>query len=269
MDFLPEPVIQGRLFNAFRHGVLDHPALAATSGGRDLLLEEHALTCLYWFAGEDPFGVDLLHRRDEVLPTKLTRNKYLKSYATWGRRLNQARIEGLAVPVRKKDYIIPNSGVNAPKYHYPTLALEFISHRYRPIRVGISGSHVQDIPVGPFPAKISKASIRVRESACLLGIFLESSLQDPLLENYTLFLERAFFALLGFNPVVRLGLRQPFGNFARESVASLAGYLYLHEAQLRAAFPFFSTYYDQLLECMGELTNLLTCVGVYYPEDYV
>jgi hypothetical protein len=269
MDFTPEPANQARLLPAFRRGALDDPVLATTCANRDLLLREHALTCLYWFKGENPVRAHLLHRHDEVLPTKLTREQYLKHYAIWGQQISQARLEGLAIPVQEMDYIVANLGITPPPFHYPTVALDFVLCHYRPIAAGPWNCHVQDVSVGAFPAKINHATVRARELSCLLGIFIEASLQDPFLGNYTRFLERTFFALLAFNPVVRLGLPQPFGHFVRESVTSLAAYLYMNEEQLRGGFDLPRSFYYQLLECIAELANLLPHIGACSSEDCV
>ena len=76
--FLPtaETVVR----NAYSYGVYDHSELASVANSRELLLREHVLTCLYWAGGENPLEADLLHRVDEVLPTRAARDAYRAHY---------------------------------------------------------------------------------------------------------------------------------------------------------------------------------------------
>jgi hypothetical protein len=257
------------LRDAYGSGTFDHPALASTYSSDELLVREHAMTCLYWFGGRDPLNQELFQRIDDVLPTTLSHKTYLKHYRTWGQQMTQARLEDLAAPVKGQDFILPNSEITPPPFFYPLLALDFVSRHYRPDMAKLWGGHTHDDSLGCYRAQINKATIRGRELACLLGIYLEASQEDPFLLNYGLFLDRAIFTVLAFPPVVRLGMPRPFGNFVRQSMASLATYFFVNEKMVRGAFGLPSFYYDQVLECAAELVNLLPYVSAYSAEDCV
>jgi hypothetical protein len=78
------PTAEKVLRNAYPSGVLDHCGLASIANSRELLVREHVLTILYWYDGEDPLQSDLLHRRDEILPTRKARDAYMAHFRMWG-----------------------------------------------------------------------------------------------------------------------------------------------------------------------------------------
>jgi hypothetical protein len=267
MDYQPRK--QTPLRDAHPCGVYENPTIGVSFLNRELLLREHMITSLYWFGGKNPLHPNLFARLDDVLPTAPSRQGYLKHYRTWGQQMTQARIEGLAIPVQEKDYILPNAEIVPPPFHYSAIALSFILQHYGPDAPKLWCGYDQDDSLGYPPQKINKATVRVRELTCLLGIFLEACQEDVVLTNYSFFLERAIFALLAYNPVIRLGLPGPFGQFVSSSMWSLTAYFYQEETKIRAACDLPSSYLDQILECAAEFANLLPYVEAYSSEDCV
>jgi hypothetical protein len=254
------------LQNTYPCGIYDHPGIASSFASRELVLREHILTSLYWFGGRDPLSEDMLVR-GQVVSSDASREAYMKHYRIWGQRMAQARLEGMAVPVGAGDYILPDRGIVPPNHHYPTIALDFIAQYYAPGVVTGWLAFDQDPANGDAAHFHNKATVRARETVCLLGVFMESIMHVKEYANYTLFLERAIFAVMALIPVIRLGMPEPFVEFARSSVRSLAGYFYQEEAKLRQELTGMPAHhFSDLMECLGELANMIPHLGGYTPE---
>jgi hypothetical protein len=175
------PASEKVLRDAYSRGVLDHCGLASVANSHELLIREQVLTVLYWYNGEDPLQSDLLHRRDEVLPTLKARDAYMGHYRMWGQNMTQARLEGLAVKKDMRDYIMPGAKVCPPTYFYPTIVLDFLAQNYLPGVFTLFQNCPQESHDGVYAPLYDKAAIRAREAICLLGIFLEHAHEEPML----------------------------------------------------------------------------------------
>lgn len=263
--FLPQA--ETVLRNAYSYGVYDNRDLASASTSRELLLREHLLTCLYWFGGQDPLHIQLLHRRDEVLPTRKERVAYLAHFRMWGQNMSQARIEGLAVRKGIRDFIRPDATVTPPPFFYPTIGLDFLAQNYLPSICTTWQKYPQEHHHGAYGPLYDKTSVRAREVMCLLGIFLEHAREEVVLSDYCLLFDRTLFTIIALNPVLRLGMPEEFGEFVRQSLFSIALYFYSQAETIRACFEEIAPYYDQLLEGLSELCNLKPRVTPYRPDD--
>jgi hypothetical protein len=254
--------------SAFAHGVYDHPGLASVGASRELLLREHLISCLYWFAGQDPFQSHLLRRRDEVLPTRAAREAYLAHFRMWGQHMTQARFEGLAIRKGTRDFVRPDAIVTPPMFFYPTIGIGFIAQNYLPEILATWQKYPQERHPGVYGRLYDKTAVRAREVICLLGILLEHAREDAMLSEYCLLFDRTIFTLIALNPILRLGLPENFGEFVRQSLFSITLYFYSEAKTIRACFEEVPPcYYDELLEGLSELCNLKPRVTPYIQED--
>jgi hypothetical protein len=252
------------LRNAYSSGVYDHPGLASICSSREVLLREHLLTCLYWFAGQDPLGIDLLQRRDDVLPTCAAREAYRLHFRMWGQNMTQARVEGLAIRKGIRDFVRPDATISPPPFFYPTIGIGFITQNYLPGICDMWQKYPQEHHHGVYGRLYDKTAVRAREVICLLGIFLEHAQEDPMLEEYCLLFDRTLFTIIALNPVLLLGMPEKFGEFVRQSLFSFAFYFYSEAKTICAAFEEIPNYYyEQLLEGLSELCNLKPRVTPY------
>jgi hypothetical protein len=264
--FLPAPDTIIR--NAYSHGVYDDSGLASIANSRELLLREHVISCLYWAGGVDPLQADMLHRVDEVLSTRAARDAYMAHYRYWGQHMTQARLEGLAVKKERRDFIIPDAKICPPLYFYPTVALDFVAKNYLPGTLAVLRNHPQDRSCGAYAPLYDRAAIRAREVICLLAIFEEHARERAVLSDYCLLLDRTIFTVFALAPVLSLGMPRTFGEFVRHSILSITAYFYTRAKTIRACFQELPPcYYDELLGCLAELSNLKPRVTPYYRED--
>jgi hypothetical protein len=260
------PIIESSLRHAYPVGTYDHPGLSSTSSSRELLLREHLLTCLYWFPGQNPLGTDLIRRVEEVLPTESSQQAYLKHYRSWGRQMVQARLEGLAIAKTEKDYIMPNEQVIPPPFYYPTVVCNFVAEQYMPGAVLALRKDRRKDSWGQAQPLYDRASVRVREAICLVGIYLEQTQNLEIMESSCLF-DRIIHTLIALNPVLQLGMPPPFGDFVRRSVVSVAQYVYANKEAVLNCLDVSPLFYDDLAECMAELANLMMQLGPYSPPE--
>ena len=121
---------------------------------------------------------------------------------------------------------------------------------------------------GAYAALYDKAAIRAREVICLLAIFEEHARDRAVLSDYCLLLDRTIFTVFALAPVLSLGMPRTFGEFVRHSILSISAYFYTRAKTIRACFQELPPcYYDELLECLAELSNLKPRVTPYYRED--
>jgi hypothetical protein len=244
-----------------------HPGLASTCSSRELLLREHILACLYWFPCQDPLDKSLLHRVEDVLPTEAGQQSYLKHYRSWGRQMSQARLEGMAIAKKDRDYIMPNEEIIPPPYYYPTVALDFLSENYLPGAAIELRKHRQKESMGPVQPFYDRAAIRAREAACMLGVYLEYSQSEGVVDTSCL-LDRMIHTILALNPVLRLGMPYTFGDFVRRSMVSMAQYFYEQKQVILCCMSGVPpVFYDDLAECLAELANLMMQIGPYCPPE--
>lgn len=260
------PTFQGTLQLAYPLGTYGNPGLDSTCSSRVLLLREHALTCSYWFSHLDPLGKNLFLRVDAVLPTETGRQAYLKQYRHWGRQMSQARLEGMAIPKQTRDFIMENEAIAPPPFFYCSVALDFLRDNYLPDSVLALRKHRHKESMGAAQRFYDRASARAREAACLLGVYLEYS-QYAGISDFSFLLERMIFTIIALNPVLRLGMPWKFGDFVRRSMVSLAQYTYEQQSGILSCMqdvpPLF---YDDLAECLAELSNLMIHLGPYTAE---
>ncbi len=246
------------LQRAYSLGIYDHAGLGSTFASRELLLREHVLSSLYWFPGKNPMSSDMMGRFDEVLPDAPARNAYMEHYRTWGQNMKQAEMEGMALRRGASDFMRPDPTMEVPKMHHPQLLLDFIAQNYSPGVVVEWQAYPQEAPRSHWPKFCDKLTVRTREAVCLLGIFLEYAVEDPLYSDCLRVMERAAFTLLSINPIVRLGMPAEFSTYMRQSVFSFALYFYQNEDSMRRYFKDLpESYYSQFMECMGDIANLI------------
>jgi len=261
------PTFEGPLRRAYPFGTYGHPGLSSTSSCLQLLLREHALTSLYWFPEERPLGQSLFQRVDDVLPTKTGRRSYVKHYRFLGQQLSQARMEGMAIAKRDRDYIMPDEEIIPPPYYYPSVALDFLSEHYLPGAALRIQSQEQKESLGQVQRFYDRAAARAREAACLLGVYLEYTHHAEVLESCCLF-DRMIFTLFALNPVLRLGMPSAFGDFIRRSMVSMAQYVFEQKEMILSCMSEVPPlYYDDLAECLAELANLMMQIGPYRPLE--
>jgi len=261
------PTFEGPLRLAYPLGTYGHPGLDSTCSSRELLLREHALTCLYWFPRQDPLGKNLLHRVDEVLTTETAKTSYLKHYRRWGQHMSQARLEGMVIPKKDRDFIMENEEIVPPPFFYCSVALDFLRENYLPESMLALRKYRQKESMGPVQRFYDQASARAREAACLLGVYLEYTQYAEIPESSCL-LDRMIYTIIALNPILRLGMPWKFGDFVRRSMVSLAQYTYEQKSAILSCMadvpPLF---YDDLAECLAELANLMIYLGPYIAED--
>jgi hypothetical protein len=261
------PTFEGPLRLAYPLGTYGDPGLSSTCSSRELLLREHALTCLYWFPGQDPLHESLLQRVEDVLPGRIARKNYLKNYSHWGQRLSQARLEGMAIVKKDRDYIMPNEKVIPPLFYYPSVALDFVTENYLPGAAVALRKYREQESLKQAQQFYDRAAVRAREAVCLLGIYLEFT-QYADMSDSTCLLDRMIHTIIALNPVLRLGLPGRFGDFVRRSIVSIAQYFYEQkESVLSCMSDVPPEFYDDLAECLAELANLMMQIGPYRRLD--
>jgi hypothetical protein len=264
--FLPKA--ETVLRNAYSYGVYDDHGLASVCASRELLLREHLITCLYWFAGQNPLQTSLLSRCDEMLPTRAARNAYLAHYRMWGQNMAQARIEGFAVRKGIRDFLRPDATVTSPSFFYPTIGLDFVAQNYLPGVCATWQKYPQEPHHGVYGPLYDQTAVRAREVLVLLGIFLEHAREEVVLSDYSLLFDRTLFTIIALNPVLRLGMPAEFGEFVRQSLFSITLYFYTESEKIRACFEEIPPgYYDELLESLSQLCNMKPRVTPYVPDD--
>jgi hypothetical protein len=264
--FLPKA--ETVLRNAYSYGVYDHPALASASASRELLLREYIISCLYWHPEQDPLQTNFFLRRDEMLPTRAARETFRAHFRMWGQNMTQARIEGHAIRKGTREFVMPHASVTPPMYFYPTIGLDFLVQNYLP---GMSDAWLkcpQEHHPRVYALLYHQAAVRAREVVCLLGIYLEHALEEPVLSDYRMLFDRALFTLIALMPVIRLGMPGEFCEFVRDSLFSFTSYFYSQADTICDAFIGLPrSYYNELLEGLSELCNLKPRVTPLNGED--
>ena len=163
---------------------------------------------------------------------------------------------------------MPGTKICPPVYFYPTVVLDFLAQNYLPGTFAVWRDHPQERSHGEYARLHEKAAVRGREVICLLGIFAEHAREVAVLSEYFLFLDRTIFTMFALAPVLRLGMPPEFGEFVRQSVLSIAVYFYSRAEIIRGCFEELSPdYYDDLLESLAELSNLMPRLRAYRRDD--